>query len=167
MFICESGYGNLECNVGEKIHVDYAMYGRLTRRICSQYNTGHTNCRSGRSMTVVGSRCQGQRSCSLHATNGWFGDPCHGIFKYLEVRYRCITTGNALHPVLSDHTVLNCIFILLHCAALYCIVLHFVSFCWICILLCCVALHCDVLCFIVLHCVAYCCVALHLHFIVL
>lgn len=127
MHICEWGSGTISCSVDEKLRIDYAMYGRLTRSICAQHNTGHTNCRSVSSMTVVRNRCQGRRSCSLQATNGWFGDPCHGIFKYLEVRYTCITTGSALYFVSSGHTLLHCIWIQLHFVALYRIVLQYVA----------------------------------------
>ena len=95
--VCEWGSLTIFCGAGEKIRIDYALYGRLTRRICSQHNTQHTGCRSGSSMAVVMNHCHGRQSCRLEATNGWFGDPCHGIFKYLEVRYTCITTGRKLY----------------------------------------------------------------------
>ena len=91
--ICEGQSRSISCNNGETIRIDYALYGRVSRSVCNAHNTGNTNCRSGTAMSVVSRRCHGQRSCSLQAQNGWFGDPCHGIFKYLQIRYTCLTTG--------------------------------------------------------------------------
>ena len=53
-------------------------------------------CHSGTSMSVVKHRCQGQRSCTLYATNSAFGDPCVGTEKYLEVKEK--KSAFALQP---------------------------------------------------------------------
>lgn len=34
--------------------------------------------------------CQGNQTCFMLATNAWFGDPCYGTEKYLEIEYQCI-----------------------------------------------------------------------------
>ncbi len=40
--------------------------------------------------SVFSNRCDGRNSCSTGVTNAWFGsDPCYGIYKYLEVTYKC------------------------------------------------------------------------------
>lgn len=34
-------------------------------------------------------RCNKKNSCTIRASNAVFGDPCGGIYKYLEVAYLC------------------------------------------------------------------------------
>lgn len=33
--------------------------------------------------------CGGKNNCTIEASNSVFGDPCYGIYKYLEVAYVC------------------------------------------------------------------------------
>ena len=41
------------------------------------------------SLTKVKQACEGKPSCTLSASNGVFGDPCRGTYKYLDVKYVC------------------------------------------------------------------------------
>ena len=61
-----------------------ALYGRTKQGVCG--HNGDTNCGNAKkSMKVAKQECQGQSSCTLHAENSAFGDPCEGTVKYLEV----------------------------------------------------------------------------------
>ncbi|XP_077981766.1 adhesion G protein-coupled receptor L1-like [Glandiceps talaboti] len=73
------------------IFIEYANYGRLERDICTSVQGVSTGeCRSMTSLVVVSERCNGRKVCTLSADNVYFGDPCTGVYKYLEVRYRCV-----------------------------------------------------------------------------
>ena len=47
-------------------------------------------CEAKSSLKEVQNRCDGESSCQVPAKNNIFGDPCRGIYKYLEVNYNCI-----------------------------------------------------------------------------
>ncbi|XP_065051247.1 uncharacterized protein LOC135680930 isoform X2 [Rhopilema esculentum] len=87
--ICEGRTGKLNCPAGRLITITYANYGRLNRDQCKSSSMRKTNCRAGASMNIVRRACEGKPKCSLSATNGVFKDPCHGTYKYLEVKYVC------------------------------------------------------------------------------
>eukprot|EP01046_Picozoa_sp_COSAG06_P107151 COSAG06_NODE_53462_length_300_cov_0.472637_1_plen_78_part_01 len=52
------------------------------------------------STAIVQAACQGQETCSIAATNGVFGDPCGGTYKYLTVNYNCGAEGEPAPPPL-------------------------------------------------------------------
>ena len=43
----------------------------------------------GPQVDIVKAACQGQRECTIAATNAVFGDPCGGTYKYLTINYQC------------------------------------------------------------------------------
>jgi hypothetical protein len=48
-------------------------------------------------LEVVEKQCDGQfSSCDVSANNGVFGDPCPGIYKYLELEYECQPTNTVI-----------------------------------------------------------------------
>ena len=51
-----------------------------------------TNCRrqDGGDLALVKGLCDGESTCEIDVSNGVFGDPCPGTYKYLEVTYKCI-----------------------------------------------------------------------------
>lgn len=67
-----------------------ASYGRTDDKVCPGGKTNTITCRSKSSEIKVKWNCNGYATCHLQATNGYFGDPCANIFKYLEVRYCCV-----------------------------------------------------------------------------
>lgn len=67
-----------------------ANYGRTDDQVCPGGKTNTITCRSKSSEIKVKWNCNGYATCHLQATNGYFGDPCANIVKYLEVRYRCV-----------------------------------------------------------------------------
>lgn len=64
------------------------MYGRLTSTICAKVS--RNNCISSKSLSVTQAKCQYKQTCTVTATNNWYGDPCTNIQKYLQVRYQCV-----------------------------------------------------------------------------
>ncbi|XP_054752585.2 L-rhamnose-binding lectin CSL3-like [Lytechinus pictus] len=87
---CEGGTLSLECPNGFLIRINHANYGRTAGAgICPHSHIQTTSCFAGSSLSIVNTNCDGRSSCSVSATNGVFGDPCVGTYKYLEVDYSC------------------------------------------------------------------------------
>ena len=90
--VCEGGTLDLDC--GGKgdglINVQFASYGRQHGPdVCPHAATGDQSCHETTSTAIVAAACQGEAACSIEATNGIFGDPCGGTYKYLTVNYDC------------------------------------------------------------------------------
>ena len=91
----------ITCSHNTKIHVLYASYGRTqpSSKICP-YETVHdddTGCYSNEeNLAAV---CEGKQSCSIVPGELSLGDPCVNTYKYAEVRYICMPTGNLLRLV--------------------------------------------------------------------
>ncbi|XP_056589527.1 L-rhamnose-binding lectin CSL3-like [Triplophysa dalaica] len=89
---CESATASLSCAKGS-IKVLSANYGRTNQTTCSTGKPANvlTNdqCTQATSQSVVFSRCDGKKDCSIPATSNVFGDPCVGTYKYLNVSYVC------------------------------------------------------------------------------
>ena len=91
--VCEYKREIIRCSDGGKIQVTFANYGRLNNYTCPHnvhdYQS-RTDCRAQTSLARVRGKCQDRNSCGLKPTILLFGeDPCHGIFKYLLVKYYC------------------------------------------------------------------------------
>ncbi|CAD5120030.1 DgyrCDS8611 [Dimorphilus gyrociliatus] len=95
---CEHKTLDILCPSGLVIDVKSALYGRSQGDMSSckkKSLTGYrqtimnNNCASENSNAIVKRQCNGKSSCSVLAKNSVFGDPCPGIFKYLEVEYKC------------------------------------------------------------------------------
>ena len=88
---CESGLATLSCPGGSRLHIHNANYGRLVpgKELCPHSSIRNLNCRSANSMSKVTATCENKGSCLVVASNGVFGDPCDGTYKYLEVDYSC------------------------------------------------------------------------------
>ncbi|WP_411025346.1 hypothetical protein [Salmonella sp. s55004] len=82
---------SINCNQGTYIDVLYAIYGRdQGSDVCPNPSIHLTSgCESSTSLSKVWNACQGRSSCSIHANNGVFGDPCVGTYKFLRVEYKC------------------------------------------------------------------------------
>ncbi|XP_062391413.1 rhamnose-binding lectin-like isoform X2 [Sardina pilchardus] len=93
---CEDQYVSLNCG-SDVIDVQMASYGRTDRITCSDgrpcYQLTNTSCSAPSSLSEVKKRCDGRRSCTVKASSLIFSDPCAGIYKYLEVLYRCAPPG--------------------------------------------------------------------------
>ena len=88
--ICEHRAQTIRCpSCKPKINIVSANYGRLIGgHICGGpvRTVRTTNCGAAGSLDKVKRSCRGKRSCRLTASNGIYGDPCVGTYKYLEVR---------------------------------------------------------------------------------
>ena len=111
--ICEDKNGTVSCEGTAILSILYANYGRTSRNICSHFpivtltflSTPTTRCGAPNSLSVITDLCQNETVCTLTSSNFVFGDPCPGLYKYLEVRYDCIATGKivtsfTLHGIL-------------------------------------------------------------------
>ncbi|XP_062506991.1 L-rhamnose-binding lectin CSL3-like [Corticium candelabrum] len=86
---CEHQTARIDCKAGY-IFIHQASYGRNNRQTCPSPLIRQTsNCRSDISLQEVRKACQGHHRCSIIASNGVFGDPCFGTFKYLQFAYSC------------------------------------------------------------------------------
>ena len=94
--ICENEPGTIRCEGTALLSILYANYGRTSSDICLHPQIGNTNCRASNSLSVITDLCQDETTCTITPSNSMFGDPCGGVFKYLEVRYDCVSTGKIL-----------------------------------------------------------------------
>ncbi|XP_057301474.1 rhamnose-binding lectin-like isoform X2 [Hydractinia symbiolongicarpus] len=102
---CEHKALNVRCPAGTVIRITYANYGRLSKSICPGVNS-HRTCRASSSFHKVRAACNGRRFCSVAASNRVFGDPCHGVYKYLIVRHTCVRPTPPRN-VACEHRALN------------------------------------------------------------
>ena len=87
----------LSCNDSKVIHILSAMYGRRELNpgsclcntvICDQCDTNCGNITD--SSRRVKDECEGQQFCNFTANNDFFGDPCRGTCKYVQLAYQCV-----------------------------------------------------------------------------
>ncbi|XP_057175709.1 L-rhamnose-binding lectin CSL2-like [Triplophysa rosa] len=90
---CQSGTAHLSCDQGT-INVLSANYGRTDSTTCSAGRPAgqlsNVQCTQSTSLSVLTTRCNGKRDCSISVNNAVFGDPCVGTYKYLIVSYTCV-----------------------------------------------------------------------------
>ncbi|XP_065825978.1 rhamnose-binding lectin-like [Oscarella lobularis] len=87
---CEGWIARLRCPKGTTIQVSAARYGRTEFHPCPHSQRSNLACGStSNSLRVVRQRCDNKQNCSVPSTNGVFGDPCVGIYKYIEASWTC------------------------------------------------------------------------------
>ncbi|XP_070568358.1 uncharacterized protein [Ptychodera flava] len=101
---CEHTNVTLKCHTG-RIKVLSANYGRTEIDICGHYNV--INCSANQSLSIVSSRCDGERNCSVNASNNVFGDPCYGTFKYLDICFKCQPNEGDVSSSAPAHTTVT------------------------------------------------------------
>lgn len=79
--IGENACYTINCGSNYYIQITYAHYG--IRYWCDASNE----------VGVLNSRCLYKSSCQVCATNGWFGDPCVGTYKYMWFNWDCKSKG--------------------------------------------------------------------------
>ena len=90
--VCEGSAMSIDCagRGAGVVNIQDASYGRQEGPdVCPHAATSNQDCHAVTSTDIVSDACQGETSCSLSATNGVFGDPCPGTYKYLTVNYDC------------------------------------------------------------------------------
>ena len=107
--ICENESDTIGCVGTAVLSILSANYGRTSRDICIHSAMGSINCHASNSLSVITDLCQDETACTITPSNSMFGDPCSGVFKYLEVRYDCQSTGKILRTYIYIYfTELNC-----------------------------------------------------------
>nr|XP_057940504.1 rhamnose-binding lectin-like isoform X2 [Doryrhamphus excisus] len=94
---CEDSLAHLSCEEGYVIGVHGAIFGRSDQTTCiferPPSQVQNDECR-GDVKSIVANSCNGEKSCTIRASNGIFGDPCGGTYKYLRVTYVCKHSWN-------------------------------------------------------------------------
>ncbi|XP_073982775.1 rhamnose-binding lectin-like isoform X3 [Rhodnius prolixus] len=107
---CEHDKLNIKCNPGYSLWIVNALYGRKQQSTCFRAGqVSNTNCAAGTALTVVQSRCNKLTECTVDASNGMFGDPCFGTYKYLEVEYQCLPNKQDVLLPIDIRMCNNCI----------------------------------------------------------
>nr|ATU82767.1 secreted Lectin-like protein [Pristhesancus plagipennis] len=88
--VCENEELVLTCHKGYTIDIRTAVYGKKNPLYCSMAGNKVNDCSAGNALDIVKFKCNRKERCTLLASNNVFGDPCYGIFKYLDVTYDCI-----------------------------------------------------------------------------
>ncbi|XP_077445183.1 L-rhamnose-binding lectin SML-like [Stigmatopora argus] len=93
--VCENSESFLYCEEGQRIFILGADYGRRDRNKCSFKRAPHEmeNTECTRPTNIVATECNNKDKCGIKANNALYGDPCKGIYKYLEVAYTCLYPG--------------------------------------------------------------------------
>ena len=91
---CHLSWADLSCDNNDTINILTANYGRTDTTVCANYSDPkahkNTTCRAAHSLEIVESKCKGRGSCNVEANKVVFGgDPCHGTYKYLDIKYEC------------------------------------------------------------------------------
>ncbi len=80
--VAENGNLTLTATSGTITAIAFASYGTPTGS-CGSFAT--SSCNASTSVSVVQAACVGNKTCTVAATNGVFGDPCVGTVKRLYV----------------------------------------------------------------------------------
>lgn len=88
--ICQYKFATISCPQNKKINIKFAMYGRVSRSKCPNKRR-MTKCVNNieSNTSFVKSKCESKQSCKLTARQIYYGDPCSGVSKYLEVKHTC------------------------------------------------------------------------------
>jgi hypothetical protein len=93
--VCEGYNAELSCSGNDILVIDSARYGRMTNDYCTGHSTvpstvaDNGTCDNDVS-AILEADCQGNSSCTVQITNSKMGgDPCHGVYKYMALQYRC------------------------------------------------------------------------------
>jgi hypothetical protein len=90
----------LTCPDGQIIDsIVFASYGTPTGS-CGSFAA--SDCDATSSVSSIQSLCAGQNTCTITASNGTFGDPCHGTTKHLDVEVSCVV-GEAPPPSMAPY----------------------------------------------------------------
>ena len=63
------------------------------------------NCTAPSTYRDVDCACEGEHNCTVPATNAFFGDPCPGTYKYLEIGYSCKHKGSITEVACEGETM--------------------------------------------------------------
>lgn len=94
--ICQFSKSRLICPHGTTIRIDSAFWGRKRRDVCRYISIVDCGLNGVSNTTKkLKSICEGKQHCNIFASShdNYYGNPCSGVFKYLEVNYTCAREG--------------------------------------------------------------------------
>lgn len=92
----------MKSNYYSHIHISINGTEQVTHGTCTcilrcyRDHDDRTDCVDDNTRQRVVRACQDNHSCVVPATNDYFGDPCEGTYKYLDVVYECNCAGEIL-----------------------------------------------------------------------
>ncbi|XP_063427411.1 neurogenic locus notch homolog protein 1-like [Mytilus trossulus] len=89
VLICEGFTKNIRCQDGQHLYIHRAFYGRSNSVTCSDSRAQQISCSMPDVFSAISHWCNGERECTLAASNRTFGDPCPQTSKYLSLQYSC------------------------------------------------------------------------------
>ncbi|XP_051947232.1 L-rhamnose-binding lectin CSL2-like [Xyrauchen texanus] len=103
---CEGETASPTCAQGT-IKVLAANFGRTNTTACSTgwSVTQLSNIQCTKDISVsLASQCDGNQNCSIIVNTAVFGDPCPGIYKYMNVSYTCVLPAEVDDPICEVNT---------------------------------------------------------------
>lgn len=89
VLICEGFTKNIRCQDDQHLYIHRAFYGRSNSVTCSDSRAQQISCSMPDVFVAISHWCNGERECTLAASNRTFGDPCPQTSKYLSLQYSC------------------------------------------------------------------------------
>ena len=90
--LCDRYSGFYGCQNGDVISIVSAFYGRKSSAYCPNGDRSNTNCYVDATRHIR-FQAHGKSFGIATASSVYFGDPCPGISKYLEIKYKCKNPG--------------------------------------------------------------------------
>ena len=99
--VCEGEKMWIQCANYEIVEVVEVFWGRDGEEKCAEIPTGlvgdemcETNAENA--LQKVNGQCGGEQACEVVASNLFFDDnSCRNVYKYLRVKYKCISDGDS------------------------------------------------------------------------
>ena len=91
--MCQNNDLIIKCPLNELINIKYAMYGRVSQSKCKFENFKKDKCVSNinESINKLKQMCDSKQECNLVVNEKILGNPCKGVYKYLDVKYECVS----------------------------------------------------------------------------
>lgn len=91
--LCEGKKETISCEVGKKIKILDAFYGRREQKLCKgliEIVLPGIDCSTANALDITKEECEGMQSCELHAVSDEYGNPCLLNSEYLKVSFKCV-----------------------------------------------------------------------------
>lgn len=90
--MCQNYNLPISCAANKKISIKYGMFGRVSQAKCRSQYILSDNCMSNlnNTLSTIKKICDLKSKCTVPVTQKVFGNPCSGIYKYLDVKYQCV-----------------------------------------------------------------------------
>jgi len=94
--VCEGVATRVSCqNADQVMYIEDAFFGRANTKTCSGLfsKTQNTECKSETAFKKIWKRCNKKNRCTIQATTRFYGQPCPGTDKYVQIHFRCAIPG--------------------------------------------------------------------------